>query len=45
MADPGFWGGEWNRGGGVRVTELATGHSPMISEPQAFNRLLLDLAA
>lgn len=45
MADPAFWGGAWNGGGGVRVVEMATGHDPMVSEPEAFNRLLLDLAA
>ena len=45
MADPGFWGGAWHRGGGVRTIDMATGHSPMVSEPQAFNRLMLDLAA
>lgn len=44
MADPAFWGGAWNGGGGVHVIEMATGHSPMISEPAIFHRILLDLA-
>lgn len=44
MADPAFWGGAWNGGGGVRMIEMATGHDPMISEPAAFNRALLALA-
>ncbi len=45
MADPGFWGGAWHGGGGVRKIDMATGHSPMVSEPQAFNHLMRDLAA
>ena len=32
-------------GNSVRVVEMATGHDPMVSEPEAFNRLLLDVAA
>ncbi len=44
MADPSFWGGTWNGGGGVRVVEMATGHDPMISTPQAFESVLLGLA-
>lgn len=43
MADSAFWGGTW-QGGGVRVVEIATGHDPMISTPDVFNRILLGLA-
>jgi pimeloyl-ACP methyl ester carboxylesterase len=45
LADPGFWGGAWQAGGGVRVVEMATGHDPMLSAPAAFHELLLALAA
>ncbi len=38
--DPGFWGGLWSGGGGVRVVELATGHDPMVSDPAGLARLL-----
>jgi len=41
-ADPGFWGGAWQGGGGARLVELATGHDPMVSAPQELARLLLD---
>jgi pimeloyl-ACP methyl ester carboxylesterase len=34
VRDAVFWDGEWMRGGGVRVVEIATGHDPMISAPQ-----------
>ena len=44
IANPQFWGGAWAGGGGVRVVEMATGHDPMLSEPEAFQRLLLQLA-
>ena len=44
LADPTFWGGAWQGGGGVRVVDMATGHDPMLSEPEAFHRLLLALA-
>lgn len=44
IADPGFWGGEWQGGGGARVIEMATGHHPMLSESDAFNQVLLALA-
>ena len=40
VKDPGFWDGAWARGG--RVLELPTGHDPMISEPAALTRILLD---
>ena len=42
VRDPDFWGGAWQAG--AQLVELATGHHPMISEPAAFHRLLLDLA-
>lgn len=41
MADPGFWGGAWLPGS--RVVEMATGHDPMVSDPQGLARILLDL--
>ena len=44
VRDAGFWGGEWMRGGGARVQELATGHDPMVSAPQELARLLLACA-
>ena len=40
VRDAAFWDGEWMRGGGARVQELATGHDPMISAPQELARLL-----
>ena len=42
VRDAGFWDGAWLPGS--RRIELATGHSPMISMPEATTRLLLDLA-
>jgi pimeloyl-ACP methyl ester carboxylesterase len=36
-----FWGGAWQAGGGARIVEMATGHDPMVSEPQALARLLM----
>ena len=42
VRDAGFWDGAWLPGS--RVVELATGHSPMISMPDATTRLLLALA-
>ena len=44
VRDAGFWDGEWMRGGGARVLELATGHDPMISAPQELMRALVDCA-
>lgn len=44
LADPDFWDGAWLGGGGVRVVELKTGHDPMVSEPHALTRILLDCA-
>ena len=44
VRDTAFWGGEWMRGGGARVQELATGHDPMISAPQELARLLVACA-
>ena len=44
VRDASFWDGEWQRGGGARVRELATGHDPMISAPGELVRLLVDCA-
>lgn len=41
VADPGFWSGEWRRGGGARVLPLQTGHDPMISAPADLAAILL----
>ena len=41
--DPAFWGGAWAPG--CRFVEMATGHDPMISEPAALARQLLEAAA
>ena len=38
--DPQFWGGRWLPG--VRVIEMATGHDPMVSDPEGLTRILLD---
>lgn len=43
MKDPAFWGGAWRAGS--RVVEMNTGHDPMISEPAALTRILLDTAS
>ena len=40
--DPTFWGGAWLPGS--RVIEMTTGHDPMISDPVALTRILLDSA-
>ena len=40
--DHSFWGGAWWPG--ARVVEMATGHDPMVSDPQGLVRLLLELA-
>jgi pimeloyl-ACP methyl ester carboxylesterase len=37
-----FWGGAWLPGS--RLIEVKTGHDPMISEPAALTRILLDCA-
>lgn len=42
VRDPRFWDGAWQGGAGARLVELATGHDPMVSEPQALTRILLD---
>lgn len=44
VRDANFWDGAWVGGGGIRVTELATGHDPMVSAPQELTRLLLACA-
>ncbi len=41
--DPGFWEGAWLTNS--RFIELKTGHDPMISEPAALVKILLDCAA
>ena len=43
VKDSAFWGGAWLPGS--RVIEMKTGHDPMISEPAALTRILLDSAA
>lgn len=42
VSDPAFWDGAWLPGS--QVVEMATGHDPMISTPQAMIDLLLALA-
>jgi len=42
VTDPKFWNGAWLAGS--RVVELATGHDPMISAPQALTQCLCELA-
>ncbi len=42
VKDPAFWGGAWLPGS--RVIEMRTGHDPMISEPEALTRILVDSA-
>ena len=44
VRDAGFWDGAWSGGGGIRVTELATGHDPMVSAPGELTRLLVACA-
>jgi len=44
VRDPQFWDGAWRGGGGASIVELATGHDPMVSEPQALARVLLACA-
>ena len=41
MVDPTFWNGGWLTGS--RVVEMATGHDPMVSDPQGLASILLDL--
>jgi pimeloyl-ACP methyl ester carboxylesterase len=43
VTDASFWDGLWLPGS--RVVEMATGHDPMISQPQALTDVLLALAA
>jgi len=40
--DPNFWGGAWLPNS--RMVELATGHDPMVTEPAALARILLECA-
>ena len=42
VTDPKFWDGAWLAGS--RVVDLATGHDPMISAPQALTQCLCELA-
>lgn len=44
MADPRYWGGAWQSGGGARVVELPTGHDPMVTMPAELARILLRCA-
>ncbi|MCG2595868.1 alpha/beta hydrolase [Ramlibacter sp. XY19] len=44
VRDPKYWDGAWAGGAGMRVVELATGHDPMVSAPDALVRLLGDCA-
>jgi pimeloyl-ACP methyl ester carboxylesterase len=41
MRDPAFWDGAWLPGS--QVLEMATGHDPMVSDPQGLAELLLAL--
>ena len=43
VSDPRFWDGAWLPG--AKVVDLPTGHDPMVSEPAALVRLLLERAA
>ncbi len=43
VKDPKFWDGAWLPNS--KFVELRTGHDPMISEPQALTKILLDGAA
>jgi hypothetical protein len=42
VRDPAFWGGAWLPNS--RVLDLATGHDPMVTEPSALARILLECA-
>lgn len=39
VTDPRFWDGRWLAGS--RVIEMATGHDPMVSDPQGLTQILL----
>ena len=41
MCDPAFWSGAWLPGS--RVLDMATGHDPMVSDPQGLASILLAL--
>ncbi len=43
VKDPKFWDGAWLPN--ATVVELKTGHDPMVSEPEALARILVDSAA
>jgi pimeloyl-ACP methyl ester carboxylesterase len=42
VRDPAFWGGAWLPNS--RIVDLATGHDPMVTEPAALARILLECA-
>ena len=42
LLDPQFWGGAWQRN--ATVHKMATGHDPMVSNPEGLVGLLLELA-
>ena len=42
VKDPAFWGGAWLPNS--KIVEIKTGHAPMISEPAALARILLECA-
>jgi len=44
VRDPRFWDGAWVGGAGARLMELATGHDPMISAPEALTDQLCEAA-
>lgn len=45
VRDPKYWDGAWAGGAGASLVELATGHDPMVSEPQRLTQMLLEAAA
>jgi pimeloyl-ACP methyl ester carboxylesterase len=44
VADPKFWDGRWQSGGGAQVVELPTGHDPMVTMPAELSEILLRCA-
>lgn len=40
-ADPSFWKGAWQGGGGARVVEMAVGHHAVVIDPEGVARILL----
>lgn len=43
VKDPKFWDGAWRPNS--KIVEIKTGHDPMISEPAALTKILIDCAA